>query len=177
MSSPYSFESPLETERIGSRLNALNACALETAYHQFKRCCGSSKWADQMARTRPFSSIMELEQAADRIWTASSREDWLEAFAAHPRIGQHSQNRWSQEEQSGAVIESSEIRSALAEANQKYEVRFGHIFILCATGKTALEILAILQQRLRNDPATEIQIAAEQQRLITRLRLIKLLSE
>jgi len=120
---------------------------------------------------------MELEQAADRIWMASSREDWLEAFAAHPRIGQHSHNRWSQEEQSGVVIASSEIWSALAEANQIYEVKFGHIFILCATGKTALEILAILQQRLRNDPPTEIQIAAEQQRLITRLRLIKLLSE
>jgi OHCU decarboxylase len=128
-----------------------------------------------MVNARPFASLTELEDAADRVWAACSHEDWLEAFAAHPKIGQRSRNRWSQQEQSGVADAPLEVQIALDEANQKYEAKFGYIFIVCAISKTAGEMLTLLQQRLRNAPDVEIQHATEQQRLIIRLRLMRLL--
>lgn len=130
-----------------------------------------------MTRSRPFLSLAELEEAADRIWAACSREDWLEAFAAHPKVGQQSESRWSGQEQSGVATSTVETRAALAEANQEYLAKFGYIFIVCATGKTAAGMLAMLRRRVGNDPSVEIRNAAEEQRFITRLRLRKLLSE
>jgi OHCU decarboxylase len=126
-----------------------------------------------MAESRPFASLAEMENAADRLWAACSIEDWLAAFDAHPKIGEQSESRWSQEEQSA----SGAVPSEMAEGNREYEEKFGYIFIVCATGKTAPEMLDLLKQRLANDPADEIRNAAEQQRLITRLRLRKLLTE
>src|SRR6202011_1473659 len=121
--------------------------------------------------SRPFASVAEMENTADGLWAACAIEDWLAGFDAHPKIGEQSQSRWSQEEQSA----SGDISSEMAERNLEYEEKFGYIFIVCATGKTAPEMLELLKQRLANDPADEIRNAAEQQRLITRLRLRKLL--
>ena len=164
-------------DRSRMKLRSLNKCSLKDARDQFRSCCGSSNWARCMALARPFGSIAEMEAAADRIWSQCSHQDWLEAFSAHPRIGERSESKWSRQEQAGVTAAASSMHAALAEANRKYESRFGYIFIVCAADKSALEILEILLRRLRNDPETEIEAAAEQQRLITRLRLSKLLSE
>jgi OHCU decarboxylase len=134
---------------------------------------------------RPFTDVDALFQKADSIWWSLSDEDWLEAFRAHPKIGeqkaaaiQSEQARnWSAQEQSGVQHALTETKAALAAGNQEYEKRFGFIFIVCATGKTSEEMLAILNARLQNDPGTELRVAAEEQRKITRLRLEKLLRQ
>jgi len=162
-----------ECGRIETRLVRFNASGSESATADLLRCCGSPNWAGRMADSRPFASLAELEEAADRVWSECAKEDWLAAFAAHPRIGQQSASKWSQEEQSRA----GEVPAELTERNREYEKKFGYIFIVCATGKSAPEMLDLLKQRLQNDPADEIRNAAEQQRAITRLRLRKLLTE
>jgi len=144
-----------------------------------------------MAAARPFGSFRELADEADRVWRSLSREDWLEAFAAHPQIGSAPSSRpssvagagprdlslrHSREEQDGTRGASPETLANLADANRDYEERFGHIFIVCASGRNAAEMLALAQARLANDPETELAIAAEEQRKITRLRLEKLLA-
>ncbi|HET8890595.1 MAG TPA: 2-oxo-4-hydroxy-4-carboxy-5-ureidoimidazoline decarboxylase [Candidatus Angelobacter sp.] len=166
-----------EMDRIEIRLFALNDCAPEVARAQFKRCCSSSLWIHFMEKARPFAGITELEACADRAWASCSRDDWLEAFAAHPRIGESSGSRWSQQEQSSVAVAASEVLEALAKANRAYEAKFGYTFIVCATGKNADEMLVLLEQRLHNSPEMEIKNAAEQQRLVLQLRLRKLLSE
>jgi len=147
-----------------------------------------------MAASRPFRTTGDLLDAADRIWNAAGRSDWLEAFAAHPKIGAGHPGRvrrasragrvgtatktteWSAQEQSGALRASDDVRERLAAGNRAYTARFGYIFIVCATGKAAGEMLAALEHRLRNAPDRELEIAADEQRQITRLRLLKLLS-
>jgi OHCU decarboxylase len=166
-----------EADRIEIRLAALNDCAPETARFQFKRCCGSLRWGELMVKARPFSSVDHLESCADRIWESCAHQDWLEAFAAHPRIGAQADTRWSSQEQSGIAQASNTVLAALARANRAYEAKFGYIFVVCANGKAVAEMLAAVEARLGNDPSVEIHNAAEQQRLITRLRLRKLLSE
>lgn len=169
--------SPIAVDRIQVRLAALNSCAPETATSQFKRCCGSRSWSERMTEARPFSNLEQLEAIADNVWKSCSREDWLEAFAAHPRIGESTASQWSRKEQAGVQKASAVLQMELARRNSEYEVKFGHIFIICAAGKSAEEILTALRQRLRNSPAVEIETAAEQQRLITHLRLKNLFSE
>jgi 5-hydroxyisourate hydrolase / 2-oxo-4-hydroxy-4-carboxy-5-ureidoimidazoline decarboxylase len=133
-----------------------------------------------MESRRPYRDIAELLETADRVWWSLTPADWREAFAAHPRIGEKKQDqedrsrRWSEEEQSGAAGAREAVLADLAEANRIYEERFGYIFIVCATGKSAEEMLALLRARLKNDPETEVRIAAEEQRKITRLRLEKM---
>lgn len=137
-----------------------------------------------MSEQRPFRDAQELFDAADRTWWNLSKEDWLEAFRSHPKIGERKAARasseqssnWSEEEQAGARDSSRESLDELAELNRRYEEKFGHIFIICATGKTGNEMLAALRERMSNDEDTELRIAAEEQRLITRLRLEKLLN-
>jgi allantoicase len=158
-----------------SGLDRLNALASQEAEAALLACCGSRLWVRQMARSRPFREISEIKDTADRIWWSLGREDWLEAFAAHPRIGEKG-SRWSEEEQAGARGAEAETLAALVAANRTYESRFDHIFIVCATGKSAGEMLALLQERLGNDPEAELRIAAEEQRKITQLRMEKLLS-
>jgi OHCU decarboxylase len=136
-------------------------------------CCGSRAWVRRMSEAGPFRDTEHLLETADRIWWSLTPADWLEAFAAHPRIGEKSGSRWSQQEQSGAAAAQAPVLAELAEVNREYEQRFGHIFIVCATGKTAEEMLGLLRARLGNDPETEIKVAAEEQRKITRLRLQK----
>lgn len=150
-------------------LERLNAVSSEEATARLLPCCGSRAWARRMAEGRPFQSLAEMKERADGIWWSLGPEDWREAFAAHPRIGEKG-GRWSEQEQAGA---READRTALVEANRLYESRFDHIFIVCATGKSAEEMLDLLRSRLDNDPETELRIAAEEQRKITHLRLEK----
>jgi 2-oxo-4-hydroxy-4-carboxy-5-ureidoimidazoline decarboxylase len=135
-----------------------------------------------MAAQRPFTSLNHLFDAADSIWRDLEAEDWLEAFSGHPQIGQkaatgsESSRRWAEGEQTGARSATENVKARLAKGNQEYRDKFGYIFIVCATGKSAEEMLALLEQRIQNDSAQELKIAAEQQQLITRLRLEKLLA-
>ena len=156
-------------------LDRLNGLPSGDAVAELLRCCGSRAWARQMAESRPFRDLSALRDAADRIGSSLGREDWLEAFAAHPRIGEKG-SRWSEAEQAGARGADRETLAALVEANRRYESRFDHIFIVCATGKSAAEMLELLRARIDNDPETELRIAAEEQRKITNLRLEKLLA-
>ena len=135
-----------------------------------------------MAGARPFASAVDLAETADRVWRSLSKRDWLDAFAAHPKIGSpapagHGKARaWSREEQRCAGNATAGTLARLAAANRDYEARFGHIFIVCASGRTADEMLALLQQRLGNGADEELSLAAEEQRKITRLRLEKLVA-
>jgi OHCU decarboxylase len=152
------------------RLNALPAAEAEAL---LLACCGAKRWAAAMAEVRPFPSEPALQWAAQQVFHAFSLEDWLEAFAAHPRIGEPATG-WSEEEQSAAATAPSSVLAELAEANQRYEARFGHAFIVYATGKSVKEMLALLRSRLDHEPAKEIAVAAVEQTKITRLRLRKL---
>jgi OHCU decarboxylase len=138
-------------------------------------CGGSKRWARGMARARPFSDESALLAGADRTWLELSEDDWLEAFAAHPRIGARASGQ-AAAEQAGARGASPETLAALARANREYEERFGYIFIVCASGRSAEEMLDLCRRRLHNAPAEELKVAAEEQRKITRLRLERWLS-
>ena len=163
-----------------SRINELSAAQAQS---EFLKCCGSDEWAKRMSDARPFSNSDDLSARADEIWWNLNEEAWLEAFRAHPKIGEKKAaaaqsaeaQRWSAQEQSESERAAAETKAALAEGNREYERRFGFIFIICATGRTAEEILAALNGRLNNDPETELRMAAEEQRKITQLRLLKLL--
>jgi OHCU decarboxylase len=147
-----------------------------------RSCCGSSHWVDVMVARRPYRSAEALFLSADEIWSSCSRSDWLEAFDHHPRIGGERAEaqseraaEWSRAEQAGAQASPATVRSELAEVNRTYEEKFGYIYIVCATGKNADEMLSIARGRLENDPVTELRTAAEEQRKITRIRLEKLI--
>ena len=138
-------------------------------------CCGSREWTKRMRASQPFATTEQMLESAGRIWNELAPSDWLQAFAAHPRIGQSTPDPRASREQSGVIGAPAETLTRLAAANREYEKRFGHIYIVCASGKTAAEMLAILESRLTNDPQTELRVAAGEQRQITRLRLEKLL--
>ena len=136
-----------------------------------------------MLAARPFGSATRAREDADRIWNSLSREDWLEAFDHHPRIGEKKAAvaqdakgaAWSREEQARVTSAGDAVRDQLARVNEDYERRFGYIYIVCASGKSADQLLAIARGRLANDPASELRVAAEEQRKIMQLRLAKLL--
>jgi OHCU decarboxylase len=163
------------------RLNQLSA---DLAEAEFLQCCGSTRWAKLMTEARPFANVEELSSKADEIWASIGEQDWLEAFRAHPKIGErkaaaaqsHQAASWSAQEQSQAQEASDVTKTAIAEGNRAYEDRFGFIFIICASGKSATDIAEALKDRLANDAETELRIAAEEQRQITQLRLRKLLT-
>ena len=164
-------------------LGQLNALPREQAERELLACCGSPAWARQVAAGRPYADFNSLRAAADRVWLALSPDDWLEAFSKHLRIGERAakatpdrERGWSEAEQSRAREGTSAVLTELATANAEYENRFGHVFLICATGKTADEILQQARARLYNDPDTELRVAAEEQRRITHLRLRKLLT-
>ena len=167
--------SPAGQTLYGS-LHRLNTAPADKARSALLRCCGSTKWAAKMETWRPYASLSQLLEQADEIWREATAADWLEAFRAHPRIGESSRSKWSEEEQAGARSAATAVLNELADGNRTYYERFGFIFIVCAAGKGADEMLAILRNRLKNDRETELQNAAEQQRLITRLRLVKLIA-
>ncbi|HZT77717.1 MAG TPA: 2-oxo-4-hydroxy-4-carboxy-5-ureidoimidazoline decarboxylase [Vicinamibacterales bacterium] len=173
------------------RLNALGAADAE---RELRQCCGSRAWAARMAAARPFASADAMAVTANVIWAALDESDWREAFAAHPRIGGDARlksgapaepereheplgERWAAQEQSGAAAAAPPLLDRLAAKNREYEARFGYIFIVCATGKSADEMLSLLERRLTHDPRDEIRVAADEQRKITQLRLQKLIAE
>jgi OHCU decarboxylase len=156
------------------RLNRLPAAAAEAA---LRRCCASRRWAAAVAAGRPYPSAGALHQAAERSWWSLEPADWLEAFAAHPRIGERDHaDATPRREQSGVAGASSATLAALAEGNRRYEERFRHGFLVFASGRTADELLADLRRRLAADPETELRVAAGEQAKITRLRLERLLA-
>lgn len=168
-----------------NRIQWLNSLSTVDSEVEFLKCCGSRNWASALTGARPFADAAALFVKSDSIWSSLPDTDWLEAFRAHPKIGeqkavavQSEQARsWSAQEQSGVSEAATETKAALDAGNQEYEERFGFIFIVCATGKSSAEMLAILNQRLQNDRGIELRIAAEEQRKITRLRLEKLLKQ
>jgi OHCU decarboxylase len=170
---------------MNQSINSLNELSADNAQAEFLKCCGSTRWAWAMTATRPFKSIDDLLAKADSVWWFLDMEDWLEAFRAHPKIGEkkaaaaqsEQAQRWSAQEQSATSGAGTEVIPALAEGNREYEQRFGFIYIVCATGKSSEELLKILQARLKNDSETELRNAADEQRKITRLRLAKLLNQ
>jgi len=173
-----------QNEKRNDFLARWNALESGEAAQEILPCCGSKKWAAAMAARRPLLDEAALLSASDQVWNSLPESDWLEAFRSHPRIGEsrppdsntaHSAS-WLRDEQRNIGTSAEDVKTALADGNRAYEKRFHRIFIVCATGKSASEILAILQRRLQNDDTTELREAAEEQRQIARLRLKKWLS-
>ncbi|MGB8028749.1 MAG: 2-oxo-4-hydroxy-4-carboxy-5-ureidoimidazoline decarboxylase [Terracidiphilus sp.] len=177
---------------MNATLAAWNAAGESAALGAMLACCGSRQWAQAMVTQRPFASVWALSEAADRAWGAMRETDWLEAFASHPRIGERKpalvtahpshdpvarSAEWSRQEQFAARAANELVLAELAEDNQRYERLFGFTYIVCATGKSAAEMLTILKRRLANDRVSELREAAEQQRQIMQIRLGKWLVE
>lgn len=165
---------------MSATLRAWNAAACTDAMEAMLACCGARRWAEAMIARRPIADMGALSSLADETWSTMQEADWLEAFACHPRIGARvpahagkQATAWSREEQAGAGSAEENVLERLSEANVLYEERFGFTYIVCATGKSADEMLAILERRLNNPRVVELREAAEQQRLILQIRLIK----
>ncbi|MGE5184655.1 MAG: allantoicase [Acidobacteriota bacterium] len=158
-------------------LAALDAMTPLDATTALVRCCGSSRWTAAMVGARPFEDAAALVRIAERTWWSLGEADHLEAFAAHPKIGEAGGGAWSSAEQAGAATAEDPVRRELAQANSEYAAKHGFIFIVCASGRSAESMLADLRQRLRNSRHEEIRVAAEEQAKILRLRLHKLLAE
>jgi OHCU decarboxylase len=171
-------------EELNTVLVRWNALPEMEAAEEILPCCGSQQWARELARLRPFGTGAELVQASDHVWWDLGHEDWEEAFRSHPRLGERKapvaataqSGAWSRQEQAGILAQDAAELVELAELNAEYEARFGRVFLVCATDKSAAEMLEILKKRLDNDPATELREVAEQQAQITQLRLRKWLS-
>jgi 2-oxo-4-hydroxy-4-carboxy-5-ureidoimidazoline decarboxylase len=165
--------------KIATALNALDEAAARDA---LQKCCAAPAWIEQMLAHRPFADDKAVETAAVAIWWSLPHDEWHAAFAAHPKIGDvnslkkkyASTSTWASNEQASVAQASDDTLQELARYNQDYEAKFGYIFIVCATGKSAAEMLAILKSRIGNDPAAELKIAAAEQLKITLLRLAKL---
>lgn len=166
----------------GENLDRLNRESDREVRQRLLTVCGSTKWVEGMMAHRPFASVDALCEVADRVWFGLSKDDWLEAFSHHPRIGERNlaQARFaataaqSSKEQSGMAGATETVRAAFAAKNAEYEQKFGHVFLICATGKTGEEMLSSLRERMPNDAATELQNAANEQSKIVRIRLGKL---
>jgi len=161
----------------------LNHLSRQQAAAALFDCCGSKKWVERMLAQRPFADDAALLDCANGAFGALERKDWLTIFRSHPAIGAAkakakqtaTAREWSAGEQSLAQKGSPETLKVMAAANEAYEATFGHVFLICATGKSSEQILQSLQERLGHDAETEMRIAGEEQRKITRLRLEKLL--
>jgi OHCU decarboxylase len=173
---------------MNATLAAWNGTDASSATETMLACCGSKRWAAAMVALRPIASVEALSQAADRLWSTMQEPDWLEAFACHPRIGERKpavavadtsaqSSAWSRQEQSSASVTNELVLTELTEDNQLFEQRFGFTYIICATGKSAAEILTILKRRLASNREAELCEAAEQQRQIMQIRLGKWLVE
>ena len=160
-------------------INELNA---DDATATFLKCCGCERWARELAEARPYASEDEIFKRAEDSFEDLTRDELMEAFASHPKIGDVDSLRkkyadtkdWAENEQSGVNGTSQEVLHSLAQGNEDYERKFGYIFIVCATGKTADEMLSMLNERLTNHSDKELSIAAAEQKKITYLRLGKL---
>ena len=162
----------------------LNSLPADDAAKELLQCCGSKRWARQMSDERPYENLADVITNANETWWSLDRDDWLEAFRSHPRIGEKKaagsvsaqSKAWSGQEQAGVNSASAETTNTLATLNHAYEQKFGFIFVICATGKTSDEMLAALRERLEHNAAEELPIAAAEQCEITELRLKKLLT-
>lgn len=165
-------------------LEWLNELPDGEASQEFLKCCGSVRWAGAMAHRRPYQNLAELTRTANEIWWSLEPADWFEAFRSHPKIGEKKgvepvakqAQKWSGQEQAAVQSAGQETLDSLAELNRHYEKRFGFIFIVCATGKSAEEMLTLLRERLQNEIGTELPIAAAEQAKITEIRLKKLVN-
>ena len=169
---------------MNSTLDAWNKADDAIALEEMLTCCGARRWASAMVASRPIGSVIELSEAADEVWATMTETDWIEAFACHSRIGERKAAQapaksaaWSRQEQSSVITAEATILAELADGNARYEQVFGFTYIVCATGKTADEMLTILKRRLANDRSAELREAAEQQRQIMQIRLGKWLVE
>lgn len=167
------------------KLEEFNRLEEATMREELLKCCGSIRWANLMLQSYPFVSLEEIKKKATLIWYEQcTEEDWLEAFTYHPKIGDvknllekfASTKEWTANEQSAIQKANTKTIEELARGNKTYEDKFGFIFIVCATGKSAEEMLQLLKQRLSNSYEDEIKIAMEEQNKITHIRLEKLLS-
>lgn len=159
-------------------LSELNNLPMETVREALLSCCGSEAWVADMIARRPFMDDASLHAQGDEAWWQLAEREWLEAFSKHPKIGERRDGaKWSAAEQSGMAQASANAVESMYRRNIEYMDKFGWIFIVCATGKSRAEMLAILEERLANDPADEILVAAGEQAKITHLRLTKLLAE
>ena len=157
---------------------------IEKKKNLLKQCCGSSVWVSKMLTVFPVEDLVDLMEDAEEKWYECTEEDWKEAFSHHPEIGDidslkkkfSSTDQWAEGEQSGVNNATEKILQGLADGNKMYRRKFGYIFIISATDKSAEEILSLLQARLLNSPAEEIKIAMEEQNLITKIRLEKLIA-
>lgn len=164
-------------------IDDLNSLPESEARAAFERCCGAARWTARMCESLPCRDAEAVFAAARSVFRELDREDWLEAFAHHPRVGDVASlsekfaatAAWADEEQRGAAAAPEATLAALAEGNRAYTEKFGYIFIVCATGKSADEMLGLLRARIANDAERELAIAAEEQMKITRIRLEKLL--
>jgi 2-oxo-4-hydroxy-4-carboxy-5-ureidoimidazoline decarboxylase len=169
---------------MSDALERINQASTSEAESMFEDCCGSRTWASMMTMVRPFTSEDEVINIAAAVWNDQQivqADDWLEAFAAHPKIGETKAgktqfNEWSAGEQAGMTSADERLKQELAEANREYFEKFGFIFIVCASGKSGEEMLALCRERLANDREAEFTIAAAEQQKITEIRLKKLLS-
>ena len=161
----------------------LNAMSQERAREALERCCGARRWVEGLLARRPFASREALHGDADAVWATLERSDFLEAFSHHPQIGADpgelakrfaSTASWSSAEQARVQAADALTIERLAQGNARYLERFGFVFIVCASGKSAEEMLQLLEARLDNDPEREISVAAAEQAKITHLRLEKL---
>ena len=169
---------------MNALLAAWNAAGEAEAREAILACCGARRWADAMVSLRPIADLAALSAVADREWSRMEEPDWLEAFACHPRIGEGKSAQgnaksalWSGQEQSSAARAADSLLAALAQGNAEYEQRFGFTYIVCATGKSAEEMMGILSRRLHKDRRAELCEAAEQQRQIMQIRLRKWMAE
>jgi len=150
----------------------LNALGRADAVAALLAANGSKAWAEKMADRRPFEDLPSLQRIAEQVWFALGESDWLEAFSAHPRIGAKASGTAGQE-QAGVAGAKESVMAELATKNAEYEKKNGFVYLVCATGKSADEMLAILSERLGTTRAAELRTAAEEQAMITRLRLRK----
>lgn len=163
-------------------VKSINELSNDDAAQIFRKCCGSEAWVKRMVDSRPYANIDAVFENCEQAFRLLTEPDWMEAFAAHPKIGDIKSlkekygdtKNWAQNEQAGARGISDEVAADLAASNERYLQKFGYIFIVCATGKSAQEMLAMLKLRLENDQLVELPIAAAEQVKITKLRLEKL---
>ena len=164
-------------------LDEFNNLDTESVLKSLKSCCTSTKWQIEVAKQRPFKNLDDFFSLQEKSWLALEKKDFLEAFDGHPKIGDVSSLKkkyahtkdLAEGEQSGVNSASDEVVSELSKLNLEYDDKFGYIFIVCATGKSALEMLNLLKERIENDPEFELRIAAIEQAKITKIRLEKLL--
>lgn len=166
-------------------LHELNILTPEQRKNELAKCCGATAWVNIMMHCFPIDDLVELLECAEEQWYCCTEADWKEAFTHHPKIGDIASltkkfaatAQWASGEQSSVSAANKETIEALAKGNDLYEAKFGYIFIVCATGKSAAEMLDMLEARLGNNAEVEIKIAADEQNKITKLRLEKLVNE